>query len=106
VRRLEERPDLDLALTSQIEKPATSSRASANGPSMTVRRGPSKTMRLDWALGLRPAAAMKTPALTSSSVNQSIAANASSASAVGAAPFSLSSVAFTNTITRIVCLLV
>ena len=41
--------------------------------------------------------------MTSSSVNRSIAANAS---AVGGAPFSLSSVAFPNTITRIVYLLV
>jgi hypothetical protein len=38
-----------MSLTSQIEKPATSSRLSANGPSMTVRLTPSETMRLDWA---------------------------------------------------------
>jgi len=116
IRRLVERPDFDLArarhgigaafrpghglampLTSQIEKPATSLRTSANGPSMTVRPGPSKTMRLAWALFLRPAPATNTPALTSSSVNRSIAANPS---AVGGTPFSLSSVAFANTITR------
>ena len=60
-------------------------------------------MRLAWALFLRPAPATKTPALTSSSVNRSIAANAS---AVGGALFSLPSVAFPNTMTRIVCLLV
>jgi hypothetical protein len=64
-------------------------------------------MRLAWALFLRPAAAMKTPALTSSSVNRSIAANASSISGVGAAmPLSMSSLAFAKTMTRIVCLLV
>jgi hypothetical protein len=38
-----------MSLTSQIEKPATSSRASANGPSMTVRLA---TVEGD-ALGLR-----------------------------------------------------
>ena len=94
-----------MSLTSQIEKPAINSRLSANGPSMTVRLEPSNTMRLPCASFLRPAAATKTPALTSSSVNQSIAAKASSASGVGA-PYSLSSAAFANTITRIVCLLV
>src|SRR5829696_5084297 len=57
-------------------------------------------MRLAWALFLRPAPATKTPALTSSSMKRSIAANASG---VGAAPLSLSSVVFANTITRIVC---
>jgi hypothetical protein len=39
-------------------------------------------------------------------MNWSIALNASIASGVGAIPFSLPSVAFANTITRIVCLLV
>ena len=64
-------------------------------------------MRLAWALFWRPAAAMKTPAWTSSSVNLSIAANASSISGVGAAMlFPISSLAFAITITRIVCLLV
>ena len=58
-----------------------------------------------WAPFLRPAAATNTPALTSSSVKRSIAANASSASGVGS-PSSMPSVAFANTITRIVCLLV
>src|SRR5688572_11675063 len=43
-----------------------------------------------------------TPAATSSSVNRSIASHAS---AVGGTPFSLSSVAFAKTRTRIVCLL-
>src|SRR3954469_22811004 len=92
-----------MSLTSQIEKPAISSLVSANGPSMTVRPEPSKAMRLAWALGLRPAAATMMPALTSSSVNRSIASNAS---VVGGTPFSVSSLAFTSTMTRIVCLLV
>ena len=69
-----------MSLTSQIEKPAMSSRDSANGPSRTVRLAPSQTIRLAWALFWRPAAAMKMPAWTSSSVNLSIAANASSIS--------------------------
>ena len=94
-----------ISLTSQIEKPAISSRLSANGPSMTVRLAPSETMRLAWASFLRPAAATKTPALTSSSVNRSIAANASSASGVGS-PNVIPSVALAKTITRIVSLLV
>ena len=61
-------------------------------------------MRLAWALFLRPAAATNTPALASSSVNRSIAANASNISGVGGPSILLSSVAFANTITRIVCL--
>jgi hypothetical protein len=61
---------------------------------------------VDWELGLRPAAATKTPALTSSSVNSSIALNPSSISGVGVMPSSVSSVALKNTITRIVYLLV
>jgi hypothetical protein len=60
-------------------------------------------MRLAWALFWSPAPATNTPALTSSSMNWSIALNGP---AVGGTPFSLSSVAFANTITRIVCLLV
>jgi hypothetical protein len=46
------------------------------------------------------------PALRSSSLNQPIAAIVSIVSGVERKPFSLSSVAFTSTITRIVCLLV
>src|SRR4029079_131736 len=92
-----------MSLTSQIEKPAISSRVSANGPAMTVRLGPSQVSRLSGALFLRPAPATNTPALTSSSMNRSIAANASGE---GGAPLSLSSVVFANTITRLVSLLV
>ena len=60
-------------------------------------------MRLASAEGLRPAPASMTPAFTSSSVNRSMASNASVG---GSTPFSRSSVAFMNTMTRIVCLLV
>ena len=94
-----------MSLTSQMEKPATSSRVSVNGPSITVRREPSMTMRLALASFLRPAAATKTPAFTSSSVKASMAANAASISGVGGPSILLSSLAFANTITRIVFLL-
>ena len=88
-----------MSLTSQIQKPATSSRVAAKDPSMTVRQGPSKAIRLACALGLRPAAAIMTPDSTSSWLYWSIAFQASG---VGGTPFSLSPVAFTNTMTRIV----
>jgi hypothetical protein len=51
---------------------------------------------------LRPAAATNTPASTSSSVNRSIAANASSTSGVGAMACSVVSPVIANTMTRIV----
>jgi hypothetical protein len=92
-----------MSLTSQSQKPATSSRVSAKGPSMTVRRGPSNATRLPCDEGLRPSPASMMPALTSSSLYLPIASNSSAVSVVGEMPFSLSSVAFTNTITRIVC---
>jgi len=41
-----------MSLTSQSQKPATSSRVSAKGPSMTVRRGPSNAIRLPCDEGL------------------------------------------------------
>ena len=92
-----------MSLTCQIEKPATRLRASANGPSVTVRLAPSQAIRLASTVFLRPAPATKTPALTSSSVNRSIAANAS---AVGGGAFLPPPVAFMNTMTRIERLLV
>jgi hypothetical protein len=55
--------------------------------------------------GLEPSAVSMMPALRSSSLNLPMACIASMASVVGRKPFSLSSVAFTNTITRIICLL-
>src|SRR6478735_7336935 len=90
-------------LTSQIEKPATTSRASAKGPSITVRLAPSLTIRLP--SGLSPAAATITPASTSSSMNLSIAPQASSISGLGSSAGALLSVS-EKTMTRIVCLLV
>jgi len=91
-----------MSLTSQSQKPATSSRVAAKGPLMTVRPGPLNAIRLPWDEGLSPSAARMRPAARNSSLYLPIA---SSNSAVGRVPFSLSSVAFTNTMTRIVCLL-
>src|SRR5580700_6623196 len=93
-----------MSLTSQSQKPATNSRAWAKGPSMTARPGPSNAIRLPCEEGLRPSATSMMPALRSSSLNLPIASIASFAAGVGRKPFSLSSVAFTITITRIVCL--
>src|SRR6202035_4713801 len=92
-----------MSLTSQSQKPATSSLVSANGPSMTVRPGPSNAIRLPCEEGLRPWAASLMPALTNSSLYLCIASHIS---VVGRMPFSLSPVGFTSTITRMVCLLV
>src|SRR3546814_4878359 len=62
-------------------------------------------MRLPAEEGLSPSPSTITPALTSSSLNLPIASNISVISSVGGRPFSLSSVAFTKTITRIFRLL-
>src|SRR3546814_9869347 len=90
-----------MALTSHTQEPATSSRASAKGPSITVRLAPSKAILLPADEGFSPSPSIITPAFTNSSLNAPIASNISVISAVGGRPFSLSSVAFTNTITRI-----
>lgn len=98
-----------MSLTSQSQKPVTSSRGWGKGPSITVRSGPSNAIRLPREEGVRPSqppSFIIMPALTSSSLNLPIASIISFVSAVGTTPFSLSSVAFTNTITRIVCLLI
>src|SRR5579859_2667686 len=95
-----------MSLTSQSQKPATSSRVSANGPSITVRPGPSNATRLPREEGVSPSAARRMPALLSSSLNLPIAAIILVIQAGSLAPLSLSSVAFTSTITRIVHLLV
>ena len=58
-----------LDFTCQIQKPATSSFVSANGPSMTVRLSPSNLTRAPFELGCSPSPASITPALTSSSLN-------------------------------------
>src|SRR4051812_26873181 len=88
-----------MSLTSHSQKPATSSRVSVKGPSMTVRLGPSKATRLPFAEGCRPSPANMMPALTSSSLYLPMA---SRSSVEGMVPASLSLVAFTRTITRIV----
>lgn len=91
-----------MSLTSQSQKPVTCSRGGAKGPSMTVRLGPSNATRLPWEEGLRPSTASRMPARRSSSLNWPMASHIPVLQAVGGKPFSLSSVAFTNTITRIV----
>src|SRR3954469_20767302 len=88
-----------MSLTCHSQKPATSSRVSAKGPSMTVRLSPSKATRLPCDDGFRPSPASMTPALTSSSLNLPMA---SRSSVEGMTPASESFVAFTRTITRIV----
>lgn len=97
-----------MSLTFQNQYPATSSFASAKDPSMTLRRGPSKAIRLPAEEGLRPSQSpgFMIPALTSSSLNLSIASIDVIISGVGVKPISLSSVALTNTITRMIDLLV
>ncbi len=55
--------------TSRIQKPATSSLVSANGPSTTVLLPSlSKRTRAPFELGCRPSPASMTPALASSSL--------------------------------------
>jgi hypothetical protein len=55
--------------TCQIQKPATSSFVSANGPSTTLRLVPLNTTRAPAELGFRPSAASMMPARASSSLN-------------------------------------
>src|SRR4051794_36354245 len=80
-----------MSLTCHSQKPATNSRVSAKGPSMTVRLGPSKATRLPWDEGFRPSPASMMPALTSSSLNLPMAARSS---VEGMTPASDSFVAF------------
>ena len=67
-----------------------------------MRLGPSKATRLPCEEGFKPSPANMMPAFTSSSLNLPIATNISAVSAVGLIPSSESSVALTNTMTRIV----
>src|SRR5438552_16923840 len=55
--------------TCQIQNPATSSLASVNGPSRTVRLLPASLIRAPFAEGCNPSPASMTPALTNSSLN-------------------------------------
>ena len=84
--------------TSHSQNPATSSEVWAKGPSITVRLSPSKATRLPSEDGFRPSPLCIIPALTSSSLKLNIA---STNSVEGMTPASLSTVAFTITITRI-----
>src|SRR5687767_7065433 len=51
-----------------IEKPATSSFVSANGPSMTVRLSPLNFTRAPFEVGASPSAARRIPAFASSAL--------------------------------------
>src|ERR1700756_1871275 len=62
----------------QSQKPATTSFASANGPSITVRFLPSNLTRAPLELGCSPSPASITPALVSSSLYFPIAVRSSS----------------------------
>src|SRR5260370_14718595 len=87
----------DLAWISQ--KPAISSLVSVKGPSITVRFPPENLTRAPFALGCSPSAASITPAFIISSLNFTIA---SMSSLVGGTLASLSLVALTSSMNRIV----
>src|SRR5262249_14402708 len=89
-------------LTCQIQKPATSSLVSENGPSMTVFLPAENRTRLPLLLGWRPSPANMTPAFTNSSLNLPMSASSFS---LGIAPASEFFVALTTTMPRIVVLL-
>src|SRR6478609_4386399 len=88
--------------TCQIQKPATSSLVSLNGPSRNERPAPLNTMRLPLELGCSPSPASITPAFTSASLKFIISRKSRS---LGILPDSESLLALTNTITFIVVLL-
>src|SRR5262245_40664169 len=85
--------------TCQIQKPATSSFVSENGPSMTVRFVPENRTRLPFELGWRPSPASMMPALTSSSLKFPMSVSSFWS---GSTPASEALSAFTITRTRIV----
>src|SRR5262245_13080576 len=89
--------------TCHSQKPAISSLASVNGPSMTVRWLPEKRTRLPFDEGCTPSPASITPALTSCSLYFPIASRILRS---GMTPASESLFAFTITITRMDLLLV
>src|SRR6266550_433908 len=86
-----------LFFTCQIQKPATSSLASVNGPSRTVRLLPVYAIRAPFDDGVKPSPASMMPALTSSSLNFPISA---SSCWVGMAPASYFWLPFTITRNR------
>src|SRR3954467_9029306 len=73
----------------------------ANGPSLTLCALSVYLIRAPFEVGCRPSPASRTPALTNSSLNLPIAV---SNSVLGITPASLSLLAFTITINRIVTL--
>src|ERR1700712_1396221 len=83
------------------QKPATRSEVTANGPWLTLGVLPAYLMRAPFEVGCRPSPASMTPALTISSLNLPIAV---SSSVLGITPASLSLLAFTITMNRIVTL--
>src|SRR5947208_13139048 len=80
------------------QKPATSSFASANGPSVTVRLPPENLTRTPLELGWSPSPASITPAFTSSSLNFPISVRISR---LGRTPASESLLALTRIMNRI-----
>ena len=94
-----------MSLTSQIEKPTTSSRVSANGPSITVRPGPSHDDTLGLGVVLEAGAGHEYAGLDQLLGEPVHRRERLERLRRGRAQF-LPSVAFPNTITRIVCLLV
>src|SRR5262245_28613915 len=82
----------------QIQKPATSSLVSANGPSITVRLSPANLTRAPFELDCSPSAARRTPALASSSLNLPISVRSFS---LGITPASEVLLAFTITMNLI-----
>ncbi len=99
--REEVAPHASFDRTCQSQKPAISSFASANGPSITVRFPPSNRTRAraPFELGWSPSAASITPAFTSSSLYFCIFAMIS---VLGSVPASLASFSLTRTMNRIV----
>src|SRR5258708_5502031 len=89
----------DLVLISQ--KPATRSPVRPNGPRLTLPCPAEYLIRAPFEVGCRPSPASMIPALTSSSLNLPIAV---SSSVLGITPASVSLLAFTITMNRIVFL--
>src|SRR6185436_5585836 len=89
-------------LTWSIQKPATISLLSVNGPSITVRCEPENRTRALFELGLSPPRSRSTPAFVSSSLYFIMSASICS---LGITPASESFVALTKIMTRMVLLL-
>src|SRR5882672_12890746 len=83
------------------QKPATRSLVTANGPWLTLGVFPEYLIRAPFDVGCRPSPASMTPAFTISSLNLPIAV---SISVLGITPASVSLLAFTITMNRIVTL--